>query len=84
MQPALPLAKISCNKCFAVITFLVPGGYSQWSGWSVCSKTCDAGEKKRNRTCNNPLPANGGATCLDQGFGDSEESVPCNETPCPS
>lgn len=32
-----------------------------WSGWSACSNVCGAGT--RTRTCTNPAPSGGGATC---------------------
>ncbi|KAL4222901.1 Hemicentin-1 [Mactra antiquata] len=57
---------------------VVDGGYSDWSKWSTCSKTCDEGIQYRTRACNNPLPANGGAECE----GDSMESQPCTLEPC--
>ena len=65
-------------------TFLEAGGYTDWSEWSACSKTCDGGIKKRTRSCTNPSPTNGGKNCVDQGLGAAEESVACNADPCPS
>jgi len=35
----------------------IPGG---WSGWSACSENCGG---TQTRTCTNPAPAYGGATC---------------------
>ena len=65
-------------------TNLVAGGYSDWSPWSECSKTCGIGEKTRERSCTNPSPANGGSTCVDQNLGDASETSSCNEGGCPS
>ncbi|KAL9971012.1 hypothetical protein ACROYT_G023488 [Oculina patagonica] len=62
---------------------LVNGDYSEWSSWSICSKTCGRGFKKRIRACNNPLPSNGGKDCYEQGLGPSEERSHCFERSCP-
>lgn len=39
------------------------GGWSQWTEWSQCSKSCGKGIKQRQRECNNPIPLNGGKLC---------------------
>lgn len=57
----------------------VDGGFAEWSSWSVCSATCEAGQQTRSRACTNPVPSNGGATCI----GDTEETQPCNDGDCP-
>ena len=62
----------------------VSGGYSGWTQWSQCSTTCGAGEKTRERTCNNPPPEHGGPNCLAQNLGDASETSVCNEGICPS
>ena len=69
---------------FTLCSFSEAGGYSDWSEWSVCSKTCDGGVKNRTRSCTNPSPSNGGQTCTDQGLGPDEETSACNVNPCPS
>ena len=58
----------------------VDGQWSEWDGWSVCSKTCGGGQTTRTRKCNNPPPANGGVDCA----GDSEETQNCNTETCPA
>ena len=63
---------------------LVPGDYTQWTEWSVCDKSCGGGQQKRERSCTNPAPEHGGQNCVDQGLGPAEETLPCNEEPCPS
>ena len=71
--------EISC----CLITVLVNGNYGKWSSWSICSKTCGRGLKKRIRECNDPLPSNGGKDCYEQGLGSSEERAHCFERSCP-
>ncbi|GAB6033515.1 Sema [Chamberlinius hualienensis] len=59
---------LNCQSC------PIHGGWSQWSGWSVCSTTCDTGVRKRLRECNSPLPQYGGINCT----GDPMELENCN------
>jgi type II secretory pathway pseudopilin PulG len=56
------------SRCEPVVV-PVNGGWSSWSGWS----TCEGGTQKRQRSCSNPTPANGGDACS----GSSEESQTC-------
>ncbi|XP_052593110.1 hemicentin-1 isoform X2 [Peromyscus californicus insignis] len=39
------------------------GNWSPWSDWGTCSRTCNGGQMRRYRTCDNPRPANGGRAC---------------------
>jgi len=58
----------------------VDGEWTEWTSWSDCSVSCGTGEKRRDRTCSNPLPSGGGATCEGTGH----ETVVCVErTVCP-
>lgn len=41
----------------------IDGGWSDWSDWGACSKTCEQGLKVRRRTCTNPVPQYGGKMC---------------------
>jgi hypothetical protein len=47
-----------------------------WSAWSTCSATCGGGTQ--TRTCTNPAPSNGGATCS------GAASQACNTAACPA
>ena len=62
--------------------FTVNGGYSSWSVYSVCTKTCGIGTQSRTRTCNDPAPQHGGMDCSQLGM--DTEVKECNKEPCPS
>lgn len=55
--------------------FLAPvhGHWGRWSEWQPCSKTCNDGQIKRYRRCNNPKPQHGGRQCPGSG----EEAKMC-------
>ena len=64
--------------CCSCVT--VDGGWTQWSSWSSCSKTCGVGSSTRTRTCTNPAPKKGGADCV----GPNKRTNICNTTiACP-
>ena len=46
----------------------VNGGWSPWTAWTRCSKTCGVGYHSRNRTCSNPYPQHGGEQCKGSSF----------------
>jgi len=56
----------------------VDGGWSDWSQWTACSKSCNGGLRLRHRSCNNPAPSNGGKKCPGQHIGREA----CNEEEC--
>lgn len=57
----------------------VHGGWSEWSSWQSCSKSCGRGTRIRSRSCNNPLPAHGGRDCS----GSDRLSEDCYKPTCP-
>ncbi|KAG8182020.1 hypothetical protein JTE90_013951 [Oedothorax gibbosus] len=57
----------------------VNGEWGSWSSWGPCSSSCNKGQKKRFRFCNDPPPAGGGRECS----GPSQEIEFCNAYRCP-
>ncbi|XP_060072200.1 A disintegrin and metalloproteinase with thrombospondin motifs 2-like [Ylistrum balloti] len=53
------------------------GGWSKWTAWLPCTRTCGSGLSYRMRSCTNPAPKNH-ATCK----GDAYQAVTCNTMPC--
>ncbi|KAJ8301971.1 hypothetical protein KUTeg_020958 [Tegillarca granosa] len=64
-----------------MINFYCPvdGSWGPWFGWQPCSQSCGGGVRRRERRCNYPPPAHGGALCP----GDAIREQTCNEDPCP-
>jgi len=62
-----------------LIISAVHGGYSSWSDWSECSVTCEEGLRSRSRSCDSPVPANGGRPCI----GMNSETKICDMHHCP-
>ena len=58
----------------------VDGGWSPYSSWSTCTKTCGGGSQERSRTCTKPAPARGGKKCLGQ----AKETKACVTAKCAS
>ena len=65
----------------ALCCVAVDGGWSDWSSWTRCTKSCGhGGTRVKKRKCDNPPPLNGGQQC--SGF-DKDEEI-CNDQNCPS
>ncbi|MBN3300412.1 HMCN1 protein, partial [Amia calva] len=56
----------------------VDGGWSRWSPWSRCDRTCGGGRSIRTRSCTSPPPKNGGHSCL----GEKNQLKSCNSRAC--
>ncbi|XP_006907796.1 hemicentin-1 isoform X1 [Pteropus alecto] len=55
------------------------GNWSPWSGWGTCSRSCNGGQMRRYRTCDNPRPSHGGRAC----GGPDSQIQRCNTDMCP-
>ncbi|CAF3951465.1 unnamed protein product [Rotaria sordida] len=81
----------NASDLFAIIArCIVDGGFSPWSDWSPCSKTCDTGQTKRFRTCTDPSPSIPEPQTIIDNFplagmnctGDYTQVKTCNEQSC--
>uniref|UniRef100_A0A8C6UHK7 ADAM metallopeptidase with thrombospondin type 1 motif, 3 n=1 Tax=Neogobius melanostomus TaxID=47308 RepID=A0A8C6UHK7_9GOBI len=55
------------------------GGWSSWSKYGSCSRSCGTGVRFRTRQCNNPAPSNGGQDCPGVNY----EYQLCHTEDCP-
>lgn len=78
---ALVTAIVFVGHNFVTYVLRVNGGYSQWTVFTKCTKTCGQGTRFRSRNCNNPVPRFGGLNCSI--LGDDVQTVKCNTQPCP-
>jgi len=62
----------------------VDGGWSQWSSWTACSRSCNGGWKYRHRSCVNPEPENGGRMCKGSHMNQSNCNIDLCEPECSS
>lgn len=69
---------ITTNNGFADT---VDGGYTEWTAWMKCSKSCGGGVVKRFRNCTSPPPQYGGRDCSVLGPEILTEA--CNNMHCP-
>lgn len=64
--------------CVCFLFFAVDCGWSSWTQWSACSRTCDVGVRRRYRSGTNPPAAFGGGRCI----GDRVGIDTCSIEPC--
>uniref|UniRef100_A0A8C4UE85 Hemicentin-1 n=1 Tax=Falco tinnunculus TaxID=100819 RepID=A0A8C4UE85_FALTI len=57
----------------------IHGNWGPWSSWGTCSRTCNGGQMRRYRTCDNPRPASGGRACA----GPDMQVQRCSAELCP-
>ena len=75
------LVSLESNKSLVyIILFLgkVNGRWSKWNAWSSCTKPCEGGTQRRERTCTRPSPEHGGKKCR----GEDSKMRDCNTEPC--
>ncbi|XP_008064182.1 SCO-spondin [Carlito syrichta] len=72
-----PQAQLRNQFCFEQAC-PVAGAWALWEAWGPCSVTCGGGHQSRQRSCVDPPPKNGGASCP----GASQERAPCGLQPC--
>ncbi|XP_076471616.1 uncharacterized protein LOC143301299 [Babylonia areolata] len=56
----------------------VDGGWGRWLAWLPCSVTCGSGTQSRQRSCDSPVPALGGANCS----GSDTDTQVCQQQDC--
>nr|XP_022344318.1 SCO-spondin-like isoform X5 [Crassostrea virginica] len=57
----------------------IDGNWASWGSYGACTVTCGGGSQSRSRTCSNPAPQYGGASCS----GSTTSSQRCNTHYCP-
>ncbi|XP_067056579.1 coadhesin-like isoform X1 [Acropora muricata] len=57
----------------------VHGGWSSWSAWGSCSRSCGTGNQNRHRSCTAPVPKYRGRSCS----GVSRQFKSCYRRHCP-
>ncbi|UJR31957.1 hypothetical protein I4U23_019430 [Adineta vaga] len=72
---------IEAAICNGSTTCPIDGSWTVWNAWSTCSSTCVGGRRYRNRTCSNPVPSNGGLSCVGSSI---EIDGACGNTTCAS
>lgn len=66
------------SKLVTKSILVVDGGFTEWSAWTTCTKTC-SGIRHRTRSCSDPVPRCNGKPCQ----GDNSQTVTCNDNvPC--
>lgn len=58
----------------------IDGGYTRWTTWTQCSKTCGKSVRIRYRSCTNPPPFGNGKNC--DRFGGPREVNKCKAKKC--
>ncbi|KAK2563275.1 Mucin-like protein [Acropora cervicornis] len=78
---SLVLCCVFIGTYYCFTQAITDGGYTEWSAWANCTKTCGEGVQVRYRSCSNPSPGRYGKDCYR--FGPNEDTKPCFLTICP-
>ena len=70
--------RVETNLKNCGISCSTDGGWGEYGDWSECSAECGGGTQTRTRSCDNPVPAAGGASCK----GDHQDTRECNTNQC--
>ncbi|KAJ7392163.1 hypothetical protein OS493_013535 [Desmophyllum pertusum] len=70
----------NASSSITVIDETINGGWSSWTSWNTCDKSCGNGTQHRIRRCDSPRPRNGGLPCQ----GNELDERRCNEKKCPA
>ena len=62
-----------------MFSYLVDGGFTKWSDFGKCSKSCGGGSQESTRSCTKPKPLYGGDACE----GPVSRTRACNTHACP-
>ena len=75
--------RLIVGNSYRILTLcpIVDGGFTGWTDWSACSRSCGPGVTSRHRTCSNPRPSAGGKDCSN--LGSAFEQRSCLLTECP-
>ncbi|XP_058038766.1 SCO-spondin-like [Ahaetulla prasina] len=81
-RPGEIFLRDNCSQCVCLdgtvtcdsVACPVKCGWSAWSPWTPCSRSCGIGMQQRFRSPSNPAAANGGAPCQ----GDAQEVRECH------
>lgn len=76
-HPSFSFRTVILNEFFS-FSFPVDCGWSSWTQWSACSRSCDVGVRRRYRSGTNPPAAFGGRRCI----GDKVGIDTCSIEPC--
>ena len=71
------------DEIYWYVWLSVNGSWGPWSQWSICSRTCDIGQRRRIRECDSPSPSNGGLHCNYSGDS-AVDVVNCKMDDCPN
>ncbi|XP_054272557.1 hemicentin-1-like [Macrosteles quadrilineatus] len=72
------------TQLFLPVIVIVPLQWTDWTAWTVCSKSCGGGKESRERQCGHNTNTSSAFVEFDlsECVGDKIQSRPCNVLPC--